>query len=441
MKNTRSENRSGRFVFGGDSHVRVTCLLLLWIGLCLGFVSPPIHAQTASDSPAEDPAATSETPANDPASLPAPPTLELLDKELDSGRTVVLNWTRSPDDGAGFDNVAGYHIYRADSPEGPFERLTDSPLAPGDGGFQDRHQNRIGGREVKPGETYYYRMAALTSDGRESLSPVVSVTPEASLFNPTKWLALIAVAVYIVILVIMIQLARTGRELFIRRIAGIDALDEAVGRATEMGKPVLYLCGMLDLGEVSTIAAVNILSGVAKKVGQYQSRLLMPCRDPMVMTVSQEVVKEAYMGIGRPEAYRSDDIFYTTYDQFPYVASVDGIMLRERPATNIYMGYYFAESLILAETGAMSGAIQIAGTDAITQLPFFVVACDYTIIGEELYAASAYISRDPKLVGSIKGQDYMKLLLGICLLVGIVAATVVHFNDDAQMFRAFLDFF
>jgi hypothetical protein len=192
---------------------------------------------------------------------------------------------------------------------------------------------------------------------------------------------------------------------------------------------------------VSTIAAVNILAGVAKKVGQYQSRLLMPCRDPMVMTVAQEVVRESYLGIGHPEGYRPDDIFYTTYDQFPYVASVDGIMVREKPATNIYMGYYFAESLILAETGAMSGAIQIAGTDAITQLPFFVVACDYTIIGEELYAASAYISRDPKLVGSIKGQDYMKSVLALVLLAGIVSATIVKLNPNASLFQAFLDFF
>ncbi len=376
-----------------------------------------------------------------PAPLPAPAELIAKDKELDSGRTVVLEWTRSPDDGAGRDNVIGYHLYRAEHPDGPFERLQDSLLAPGDGGFQDRHSGRIGGRKVEPGRTYYYRIAALTEDGREVDSPVVAVTPQATFFNPTKWNTLVAVAVYILILVIMIQLARRGRTLFIRRIAGIDALDEAVGRATEMGKPVLYLCGMLDLGEVSTIAAVNILAGVAKKVGQYQSRLLMPCRDPMVMTVAQEVVKESYMAIGRPEAYMAEDIFYTTYDQFPYVASVDGIMLRERPATNIYMGYYFAESLILAETGAMSGAIQIAGTDAITQLPFFVVACDYTIIGEELYAASAYISRDPKLVGSIKGQDYMKLLLGAFLILGILSATVLHFAPETPVLRAFLEFF
>jgi Domain of unknown function (DUF6754) len=406
--------------------VRSVILLSLIFLFLASLLSLPAQAQSDSATPGP---------------LPAPAVLVAEDKPLDSGHTVILNWTASPDDGAGLDIVTGYYLYRADSEDGEFLLIQDRLLDQGDGRFQDRNDKSIGSRKVNAGQTYYYRIDAITADGQESQSAVVSIAPEATLFNPEKWKALIAVAVYIAILLSMIWLARTGREMFIRRLAGIDALDEAVGRATEMGKPVLYLCGMLDLGEVSTIAAVNILSGVAEKVGAYQSKLLMPCRDPMVMSVSQEVVKESYMKIGRPEAFRSEDIFYTTYDQFPYVASVDGIMLREKPATNIYMGYYFAESLILAETGAMSGAIQIAGTDAITQLPFFVVACDYTIIGEELYAASAYISRDPKLVGSIKGQDYMKLALAICLIIGIISATVLHFSPDVAICQAFLNFF
>ena len=41
-----------------------------------------------------------------------------------------------------------------------------------------------------------------------------------------------------------------------------------------------------------------------------------------------------------------------------------------------------------ARLGNAAGAIQIAGTDAVTQLPFFITTCDYTLIGEELYAAS-----------------------------------------------------
>ena len=115
-------------------------------------------------------------------------------------------------------------------------------------------------------------------------------------------------------------------------------------------------------------------------------------------------------------------MFYLTDQQFAYAAAVDGIMIRDKPATNFFMGMFWAESLILAETGATTGAIQIAGTDALAQLPFFITACDYTLIGEELYAASAYLSREPLLLGTIVGQDYSKLLIAVVIVLGTVIA-------------------
>jgi hypothetical protein len=88
------------------------------------------------------------------------------------------------------------------------------------------------------------------------------------------------------------------------------------------------------------------------------------------------------------------------------------------------MGSFYAESLLMAETGFRAGAIQVAGTANIHQLPFFVVACDYTLIGEEFFVATAYLSREPSLVGTIKAQDYFKALLLAIMVVGCVAATL-----------------
>ena len=110
-------------------------------------------------------------------------------------------------------------------------------------------------------------------------------------------------------------------------------------------------------------------------------------------------------------------------EQFSYAAAVEGIMVRDKPAAHIMMGYFYAESLLLAETGSQTGAIQIAGTDAYTQLPFFVTTCDYTLMGEELYAASAYLSKEPRLLGSLKGQDLGKAALILLLVVGTVLAS------------------
>ena len=210
------------------------------------------------------------------------------------------------------------------------------------------------------------------------------------------------------------------KELFLRKIAGLDAVDEALGRATEMGKPVLFVHGLSGVSDVAVIASVNILGRMARRVAEYDTSLLVVNNEPVVYSLSAEVVREGYVEAGRPDRFRQDDIYMVASRQFPYVAAVAGIMARELPAANFFMGYFYAESLILAESGATTGAIQIAGTDAFTQLPFFVTTCDYTLMGEELYAASAYLSREPKLMGTLRGQDIGKACLIAILVLGTI---------------------
>ena len=152
---------------------------------------------------------------------------------------------------------------------------------------------------------------------------------------------------------------------------------------------------------------------------EYDTSLHVPCSDPVVMNIEREVVQNAYLDAGRPDTYRQENIFFITEEQFAYAAAVDGIIIRERPAAIFYMGAFMAESLILAEVGNAAGAVQVAGTDSTTQLPFFITACDYTLMGEELYAASAYLSKEPMLLGSLKGQDWGKLLVIAAILVGV----------------------
>jgi hypothetical protein len=256
------------------------------------------------------------------------------------------------------------------------------------------------------------------ADAAQAAPPVMSLPPlertyelggakpAASLFKTT-----------LIIILVAITRARRNPNMFIRRISGLEAVDEAIGRATEMGKPVLYLNGMNDLSDLSTLAAINILGRVARRIADYDSDLIVPTRDPVVMTVAQEVVREGYIDVGRPDSFKQDNIFFVTDDQFAFTAATCGIMLRDKPAATFFMGYYYAESLLLAETGASIGAIQIAGTDSQSQLPFFITTCDYTLIGEELYAASAYLSREPMLLGSLKGQDFGKAVLMLIIIL------------------------
>jgi hypothetical protein len=242
---------------------------------------------------------------------------------------------------------------------------------------------------------------------------------------------LLTLAVFFCFLLYFISRAKKGKSLFIRRIAGLDAIEEAVGRATEMGRPILYIPGIDDMDNIQTVASMIILGNVAKMAARYETPLIVPICRPFVVPVAEESVQQGYLAAGKPDAYDKNSVRYISDEQFAYTAGVNGIMLRDRPAANLMFGSFFAESLIMAETGFSTGAIQVAGTANIHQLPFFVVACDYTIIGEELYAVSAYLSKEPKLLGTLKGSDLAKLIIMIMLILGAVlmTANISWFKD------------
>ncbi|MEE2972847.1 MAG: DUF6754 domain-containing protein [Planctomycetota bacterium] len=230
--------------------------------------------------------------------------------------------------------------------------------------------------------------------------------------------------------------ARSGVTLKIRTIAGLAAVDEAVGRSTEMGRPMLYINGIQDMDEIQTVAGITVLGRVAKTAAEYDAPIEVPTARSLVMSAARETVEASYLTAGRSDAFNPDLIYYVTDEQFGFTAYVSGLIVRDRPAACFYMGSFFAESLILAETGNSVGAIQIAGTANPSQLPFFVAACDYTLIGEEFFAASAYLSGQPEQLGSLKGQDMGKVLVGFVLVVGAAVATLGAVTGSESLLNA-----
>jgi hypothetical protein len=236
----------------------------------------------------------------------------------------------------------------------------------------------------------------------------------------TFWLEL----AYCVAILVLISRARKGLKIpHIYKVAGLDAMDEAIGRATEMGRPVHYSPGIGDLQNAQTMASFASLGYVARECAKYDTHLIVTNRISVVYPITEEIVKQAYIQEGKPDSFNPDDVRFYSEDQFAYASACVGLMVRERPAANILIGGFWAESLIFAEVGSQVGAIQIAGTANTHQIPFFVAACDYCLIGEEIYAAGAYLSKDPVLMGALIGQDWGKMFAVLAVIVGAVLAT------------------
>ena len=375
--------------------------------------------------------------AQSPTFLIPPAEFKAFDTPNDAGETVSLTWSASPSDASD----VFYVIYVDIDKNGAFEKeatriksntsyRTAVPEIYGyKKGNSDYHYVQINPRKVFNGETfskkqvYYFKLALVSGDNKIVLDTVTSASARGNLIHTKKINNFVIMIIVSAIILYFIVRARRNPNMFLKKIGGLDAVDEALGRATEMGKPVLFVHGLTTMGSISTIAAISILGRIARKIADYDANLKVVNNDPIVMSVSQEVVKESYLEAGRPDAYNPDNVFLVASEQFPYVAAVGGIMTREKPAANFFIGYFYAEALILAETGSTTGAIQIAGTDAYTQLPFFITTCDYTLIGEELYAASAYLSREPMLMGTLRAQDVGKGLLIVILVLGTILAS------------------
>lgn len=262
-----------------------------------------------------------------------------------------------------------------------------------------------------------------------------TVAESTSIFRVERTNILIAAIGFAIVVTLYTRWAKRGKPLFIRKINGLDELEEAVGRATEMGKPVLFIPGLQELDEMETIAGVSILGRVARITAQYDTPLMVPVRYPLVLAAGQEVVEQAYVQMGRRDSYHKDMVRYVAGEQMAFAATVNGMMMRERPAANVFMGAFFAESLLLAETGNAAGSIQIAGTARPEQIPFFIAACDYTLMGEELYAASAYLSHEPLLLGGLKGQDFMKLVIVVSILSAMLGYVFGYADSFVHIFE------
>jgi hypothetical protein len=350
------------------------------------------------------------------AQNPTPPTqVKARDTRNDAGKSITVKWTLSTTDVSDVAVLRGYEIYRSEKPDTMFENIGFALT--GKTSYDDTTQD---------GKKYYYYVRAVSPTGYADSEIVGPASSKPQWFNTDRTNILILAVLFGFLIIWYIERAKKGEKLFIRKIAGLEAIDDAVGRATEMGRPILFSFGLGGITDIVTIAALSILGKIAKKSAEYQTTLIVPNYDPIVMTAAQETVKQSYTEAGRPDLYNESHISFLTTDQFGYAAGVDGIMMREKPGAVFWQGYFYAESLILAETGHTIGAIQIAGTTAITQLPFFIAACDYTLIGEEMYAASCYLKPDPQMLGSLKGEDFAKIVnVGIIVIAAIVGTLAV----------------
>jgi len=228
------------------------------------------------------------------------------------------------------------------------------------------------------------------------------------------WAVLMGVLTYIAY-----YYGKQGRRWEIRTLDALEAIYEGIGRAGETGKPILMLPGISDLGNPQTLAGLTLFGEISQRSAEIGVEAIASASDAAVITATEAVVRSAYTSAGKPDLYSPGKyVRWFGGDQFVYAFGCAGQILATEPSVILYAGYFLFDVIVSGDTGSRVGAVQIGGT--LGSLEMMSMMCDYLFIGEELYAASAAITKDDMAVATIAGQDWIKLVAILLMVLGVI---------------------
>lgn len=245
------------------------------------------------------------------------------------------------------------------------------------------------------------------------------------IFVEKRIIQMILMMMMILAIYLLTESVRKGRTVTIKPLSALDAIDEAVGRAAELGRTVHfspgYSLGGLQNPEMGpgVLAGISLIKKVAEVTSSLGTGIIVSLAQSEAVPIVEATLKTVYSS--KNLEVPKDAVRFISTEQFAWVAGVLSILREERPAANILMGYFWAEALQFAEGGNYIGAMQIGGTASISQIPVFVAACDYCLIGEELFAAKGYVERDPPSLGSLLASDLLRSILIVIAFISFLA--------------------
>ncbi|MFX0204459.1 MAG: DUF6754 domain-containing protein [Candidatus Hodarchaeota archaeon] len=220
--------------------------------------------------------------------------------------------------------------------------------------------------------------------------------------------------------------ASKGKPLQLRRLVQIDAIDEAVGRCAEMGRPCVHFPGSYSTAQKAwltvALAGINCLRHVSYQCATAGVPFYVGSITLDLIPLMDDVVRSSYL-----EAGHIDD--YDSAEQIRYIGSSGQtsqapMVLRLKPAYVSMIGSYSSDFIFGAEPAKRVGAVVISGDARMSQQATMAVTSDYFLCGEEVYAASAYITKDPLLLGQVVGQDFCEFIFILMLIVGFILSGI-----------------
>lgn len=245
--------------------------------------------------------------------------------------------------------------------------------------------------------------------------------------TPGSVLELLLVLAVLVLTPVFLLRARAGRLPRFRELPGIVLIRARAASLAESGAALHLATGANQAGgdlltpTAETLASTLIARRVAQEATGRGGNIVATTGDITAHLALRGAIRAAYRQAGFADEYRGEAVQLAAQNApAAYAAGVAARYRVESVAASVVAGNYGAESLLITEAGAAQSVPQVAAATSLSALPVLTISADATLIGEELFAAEAYLTDDSRPKARLLTHDALRWLVVTLIAIGVI---------------------
>ncbi len=207
----------------------------------------------------------------------------------------------------------------------------------------------------------------------------------------------------------------------LRVIPALRRLYRSIGLSVEDGTRLLLSLGPGDLitrNGAPALAGFALLRNLATRTSLSDRPPVAVAGDGALALLAQDTMEASYRTAGAAEFYQPTTGRVAGLTRFSSVAGTMPMVRDENVSTAVLMGHFGVEAALLADAAERGNALVVGSSDDLAAQAALYASASEALIGEELFAADAYLDGSPARVASLTVQDVLRWLIIAAILVG-----------------------
>jgi hypothetical protein len=233
-------------------------------------------------------------------------------------------------------------------------------------------------------------------------------------------LGLVVIGVSAALLLLFITLRRKSAPR-LRVISAMTRLYRAIGLSVEDGTRLLVGLGNTSLltgNAGAPLAGLSLLRSLAERTSLSDRPPVAVAGEAPLALLAQDTLESGYESAGAGEYYQPTAGRLAGLTPFSAAAGTMPIIADENVSAALFLGHFGVEAGLLADAADRNNALAVGASDDLAGQAIWFASAPETLIGEELFAASAYIGGSPAQTASLTVQDVLRWLIIAALIVG-----------------------